>query len=233
MSTLLSDLMTATRQTANVENSGFIDDTVELPRLINEAALEVYDLVVTAFAPYFAKDATFTLTSTPSILLTAITGAGPTFYKELGIDFQQQGSLQIQPVIKLDSFSDRFLQINSDFAGTYTLHYVPSFVTMTNSVNLPDELDRWREMIELHAAIKIYEKRQKDTSTLEAQLARKRATVTSAMTQRMGEPQLIPFRQRNHSRRYWISGDTLTVYGGGNTGFGPWGWGDDTPYGGW
>lgn len=235
MATTLADLILSVRQTANVENNGFFDDVVEMPRIINEAANEVYDLLVTTFAPYFQKDATFTLTSIPSILLTTITTGLPAFYKETGIDFQQGGSLQVQPVIKLDSFSDRYLQVNSDFAGSYTLHYVPSLVLLTNVVNLPDEMDRWRELVELHAAIKCYEKRQKPCDTIRTAYETKKASIISAAPQRMGEPQLIPFRQRRKSRRYWIAGDTLTIYGAGNTGFGPWGFGagDGDGYGSW
>ena len=72
MSVTLADLIDEIRSTANVQHTLFLDDEVEMPRIVNLAVSNCYNTVVKAYAPYFAKHANFTLDATGEIDLDAI-----------------------------------------------------------------------------------------------------------------------------------------------------------------
>jgi len=68
----LSQLITETRQTANVQHTDFLSDVDEMPRIVNQAISNTYDTIVECYAPYFATHAPFSLTSSSVIELESI-----------------------------------------------------------------------------------------------------------------------------------------------------------------
>lgn len=214
MAVTLAQLAQAARETSNTENNtGFIGST-ELDRVVNEGVSRAYDVLIEAFQQYFAASVPFPLTSTvnSALLSTLIPPTpGPRFYKALGVDFHLD-STRRQTVDRLDSFMDRnrsdkrryFISGDtitvyplSRAAGTYTLFYAPEVPVLTASVNLPAELERWREMIEVAAAIKILSKREMQTEALERQFAKLQKGVEDAAANRVAEPALVPMHGAN------------------------------------
>jgi len=222
MAVRLNDLITEARMETNTLDSGFFDDTVEMPRYVNNAVSALYDRVVGAFEQYFSLTKTFALTSTNTILLTDITGTDPSqqFYKELGLDYLLGGSPtgRAVSVPNLGSFEERnagnvwggpFVDgperryfINgpslvvypqtANFAGTYNLFYIPTVPMLTSSVNLPVELERWKRLIVLDTARAMKEKREQDTDAIERKIAVVEKQIDDAARNRSKEGKMIP-----------------------------------------
>jgi hypothetical protein len=205
----LAQLAQAARETSNTENNtGFISAT-ELDRVVNEGVSRVYDVLIESFQQYFALSASFTLTATvnSAALSTVVPPTpGPRFYKELGLDFQID-SQRRETVTRLDSFMDRNRSdrrryfVSGDLltvypperaAGTYTLWYAPAAPVLTALIDLPVEMERWREMIEVAAAIKVLTKREMQTEGLERQFQALKKGVEDSAASRMAEPAQVP-----------------------------------------
>jgi hypothetical protein len=216
--TTLDNIRVRIRERAGVQNSQVVTD-IELNDIIQDAVQSVYQWVVGKFAPYFKNQANFTVAAgVNSVTLASITSAnGDAFYKELGLDWLNGGSVPYT-VRRLDSFQDRnigfntggynpdirfdiiggsivFYPPNANFAGTYTLHYVPDVITLTDLIDLPVELARFLQCILLEGELTVRNKRSQDTTGVERRLALKKAELLAAAGNRAKEPKMVPLRR--------------------------------------
>lgn len=208
MATLLSDIIQAALESADVEKSNNLS-TSEKTRMANEAMRFVYDFVVEKWGDqYFAKSSTFTLTSTNTITLDEAVGANPPetygdFYKQLGLTRTEGGAKEtIEPLAGYPSRNDcadrrYWIQGNMlslwpqsngvNHAGIYVFDYVPNAPILTPSDAIPVELARWAELISVTMAIRILNKRRQDSSDLERRQSKLEAAIVVAAGQRKAE----------------------------------------------
>lgn len=205
MATSLDDLIQAGLETADCEKSNNFSLT-EKTRITNEALSSVYDLIVATWQDYFATSRNFTLPSTNTITLAAITGTTPTLiYKELGLTRTQDG--YPQPIDPLPGYPARndwnggvrrywlmgqdlslWPQFNGvDHSGTYVLDYIPSCPVLVTNDSLPPEMERWKELITVGAAIKYMTKRRQSTVDLVAREQKLIAGINIASSSRKAE----------------------------------------------
>ena len=123
--------------------------------------------------------------------------------------------------MRLDSFMDRNKKdrrryfVSGDLltvypleiaAGTYTLWYAPSAPVLSVTIDLPVEMERWREMIEVASAIKLLTKREMGTEGLERQFSALKKSVEDAASSRMAEPAQVPMHGPNWGGGFWDVG---------------------------
>ena len=181
MSVTLTSLILQVRQRANMEGSGFIDDTVELPAYINASAAELYDVLVSRFEDYYS-------TSLPVTIATGNTAPLPAdFYKLVGLDLFVGGyTVTVHPFnfIERNKFNrpiqrPRFSPVRyrimgqnllltpPDLApGSYTIWYVPRFTNLVLGTDTLDTLQNWTDYVVVDAAIKCLVKEESDVSVL-------------------------------------------------------------------
>lgn len=186
---------------------------------------------VVTIAVDVATPAAGTYTVALSLLITPVLH-NPPFYKELGIDWLGSGMKLSVP--RLQSFMNRNdgIYTSNPMEGDYILHYIPSCPILSAVVDLPQELERWKQMILLEAQITVYMKRGLDTSECRQELNIKKREIESSAKSRVGEPKLIPTRMRSKSigRSFDILGSRLQVFptigndNGDGRYFGGWGW---------
>lgn len=138
----------------------------------------------------------------------------PPFYKELGVDYTSQGRALTLP--RLDSFLARNQNNSaiSDVSGNYTLWYIPSCPVLDDVYDLPTEMERFRDLILLRGAIRIYLKRQMSTADLEIAYDKELADVKASLKNRVNEPRAIPLRGPNGScgRSFDIIGPNVQIF---------------------
>jgi len=221
----LQDLITASRQLANAENTDFVTDT-ELTQRVNEAVLELYDKIVMAFNYYYVSSATFTLTTSCNKAQLP-----DDFYKDIGLDLiggNGASPQQPQTIHRFGSFVDRnnqgwktYMIVNNalmvqpvqNATGTYKFYYTPN-VTLLSALGdtIDTNLSRWYEFIVLQVAISILTKREQDTSQLVQKVVHLTHQIEIAAQNRMAEPQQIPIRDTGEPW-FWNGG------GWGNGGY--------------
>lgn len=186
----LADLMTESRQRADKEGSGFIQNN-ELIGYINKSATKLYDLLVGAYGnDYYAATHAFTTVGN-----TQLYDLPEDFYKLLGIDYMigPQEALTLKPYqfnernryrigtfwnaitgvagpryhLTKDAIS--FLPI-PDGGYNLELHYVPVCPKMIEPEDTFDGINGWEEYIILDAARKMLQKEETDTSGLEKEI---------------------------------------------------------------
>jgi len=228
MAVSLNDIITEARQATNTLNSGFFDDTVELPGYVNDELSDLYDRVVGSYEKYFIVSKNFTLTSSNSIELATLTGADPSeqFYKEVGLDWWPSGVAGTAPAITvypIGTYEDRnygnvgvsvgmfgparqydlvgsqlqILPNTVPFAGVYTLRYIPNAPTLTNDVNLPVELERWKKLLILKVTKRMKDKREQDVTSISTEIATQEKRIDDAARHRKKEGKRIPNRVRS------------------------------------
>lgn len=180
---ILSDLILAARQRADMVNSTFIQDA-EWTSYINNSYAELYDLLVSRFEDYYSKTTTFTLTSSNSQNLPA------DFYKVRGVDFQL--SPGDWATLRKFNFSERnridnvtlrtvrgqfdkqyrvmggrlLVLPENNAAGTYRLWYIPRYTKLVNPTDDAGDVLDFEEYIIVDAAIKALVKEESDTQVL-------------------------------------------------------------------
>jgi hypothetical protein len=181
----LSDLRTAARQRADMENSRFIQDT-ELNAYINASYAELYDILVSRFEDYSV--------SMPPTTFTISSGANTyplpaNFYKLKGLDIQsgsnwedchkynfaQRNQRSAQATRRIGGASrvmyriidnQLYLVPELQAAGTYRIWFVPRYTPLVlDTDQLTNVLD-FEEYIVVDAAIKCLTKEESDTSSL-------------------------------------------------------------------
>ena len=207
MSTL-SELRTRARRRADAVGNNFFSDA-EINDYINVGLGELHDVLVSKFEDYYVSSVSFTLTpgtSTYSFSSISLTN----FYKLLGVD-ASSGNNTVK--VKRFSFSDRnrfssdaevynnrgYAAYESSIQGenikmipepdtndTITVHYVPSFTALASdgsSVSNSIELN-WEEYAVVTAAIKMRQKEETSTTSLERELERIEARIDAAASNR-------------------------------------------------
>ena len=186
----LEELMTESRQRADKEGSGFIQNT-ELIGYINKSATKLYDLLVGAYGnDYYAETVAL-----PTIFNQQYYDLPINFYKLIGIDYMigPQEALTLKPYqfnernrFRIGTFWNAitgvagpryhitknqisFLPI-PDAAYNLELHFVPTCPLMVNPTDTFDGVNGWEEYIVLDAARKMLAKEETDTSVLEKEI---------------------------------------------------------------
>lgn len=202
----LSDLRTRARRRADIEKSLFVSDS-ELNQYINDSYLELYDLLVTKFEDYYAKDPySFTIASGESSI-----DLPSDFYKSLGVDRKISGTdyypldqfnfrnrnfkrlpsrrMGLYPSIQYRIYGDKLIFMPEDLCpGDYRWWYVPKATTMSSDTDTIDGVNGWEEYVVIDAAIKCLVKEESDISAL--QLAKneiKRRIDEAALNRDAGE----------------------------------------------
>lgn len=189
MSTLAA-LQTRVRERGEFESTNFVTDA-HLVNWINEAYLELWDLVAAAYKDHFYNTASFTLTGGTEVLAQY----------SLPADFYQMRLLELDPgtstrrpvpAFALDSKDDVLdigyrllggvLQIEPyELAGrNFKLYYVPGPTLLaagTDSVNA--FVVPWEEYLVIVGTIKARVREETDTSDLQAERMRLQARIES------------------------------------------------------
>ncbi len=196
---------------ADMVSSHFVDTTAggELETYIQDAARELYDIIVKAYGEdyYYA-------TSTVNTVANTATIAVPTnFYKLLGVDTTCPGAtdpVALQPF----NWNERNIDVHGGWAVTtpryrlrantiwfwptpeaiypVTIHYVPTMTAVDDGANVFDGINGWDEYIVLSTAIKCLAREESDTSQLEGELARCRQRIEDMAPPRdIGKPHRV------------------------------------------
>lgn len=197
------------RQRVDMVGSAYVTDA-ELLSLINQAKLELDDLLIEAYGQdYFATSTTFaTVVGTQNYSLTTITGG--TFYKLMGVDIQDSvsGWKDVDPYTfkERNEFTNSNTYLNlysnkSDYryrivgsninirptpnsVMTFQLHWTPQSTTLATTASSFDDVNGWSEYMVVRAAISVRNKEESDTTELERDLERLRARITAMKTNR-------------------------------------------------
>lgn len=186
----LEELMTESRQRADKEGSGFIQNS-ELIKYINKSATKLYDLLVGAYGnDYYAETSAL-----PTVFNQQYYDLPANFYKLIGIDYMigPQEALTLKPYqfnernrFRIGTFWNAitgaagpryhitknqisFLPI-PDGAYNLELHYVPACPIMVDPTDTFDGINGWEEYIILDAARKMLVKEETDVSALEKEI---------------------------------------------------------------
>lgn len=189
----LAELLTASRQRADMVNSQFVTDA-ELTSYINQSYFELYDLLISKFGDNY-------YVAPPYIINTNGTDAqyalptNPPFYKLLGVDLALSGTADSFVTIRPFEFIDRNRYAVPNFQSFYgltnlryrlngdkiwftpipaanqriQLWYIPRMTTLSLSTDTVEGISGWTEYIIVDAAIKCMQKEESDVSVLMAQ----------------------------------------------------------------
>lgn len=215
----VSDLVTFSRQRANMEASQFVTDT-EILSLLNRAYKELYDLLVQTYQEYFLTS--YTLTLIPGTDTYALPSD---FYKLQGIDYITQAATnsrwtmrpfmfnernQYQASAYVYAFSNtnlRYILAGSNLkfrpvpiqSGSCEVWYVPVPKTLTTATvpgpteqNSIDAVNGYDEYVILDTAINMLNKEESDSSALRALKEEAVQRITrSAADRDIGQPQRV------------------------------------------
>lgn len=171
----LSNLRTAARRRANMENSQFVLDA-ELTDYINGSLQELYDLMVAKGVDYFTTSSTISTDGT-----TKVYSLPSNFYKLAGVDYLLNGvSTTMQPFVFADRnkyFTNnrvvRYRVVGSQIrfepapaAQTITIWYVPVLTKLVSDSDTFDGINGWEEFVIIDAAIKALVKQEDDPQEL-------------------------------------------------------------------
>lgn len=181
----VSTLKTRAKQKADMVNSSFIDDTVELLAYINEAYFNFYDLITSSFEDYNLTGPTsFSISSGNTYTLPS------DFYKLVGVDRSLGGG----DYYALNRFSwskrNRYSRSNyysgtttkrlmyritatelrilpeQDAIGDYQLWYIPLATALTQDSDTIERYNGFEELIVIDTAIKMLSKEESDVNLL-------------------------------------------------------------------
>jgi len=199
----LATLRTRAQRRADLENSNFVG-TAEWTDLINEAYVELWDLLVAAYADWFLSSSEFTLSGSTS------TQALPAdFYKLVELDYVTgPGTDDFDPVprftFRARNRGDRAYRVMGNLIrispatqapGTYRAWYIQGPTLLVNDADSTSALiptGMAEQFIPLVAGIKANTKQKKDSSELERELARLTKRIETMTVDRdTGEPTRI------------------------------------------
>lgn len=179
----LATLKTRCRDRADMTGSDFIEDD-ELLEYINSSYTELYDILVSKFEDYYTPAPTaFTIASGNTYTLPS------DFYKLRGVDYLISGSdyvplrrfnfnernantrihnLRNAPIIKYRVTGNKlYIEPADNAVGSYQLWYIPLFTPLSSDSDTIDGVNGWEEYIVVDVAIKMLEKEESDTTSLE------------------------------------------------------------------
>lgn len=209
----LAQIRLMSKQRADMVNSQFVTDS-EWNLYINQAAFELYDLLITEYEDYFMK---------PPLLLTTNGSEQYTlptdFYKLLGVDLGLANNTNGWVTLKKFQFIERnryvYPQINSTFFGVFNLQYrlmgntlffiptpsagqflriwyVPKLTELLQDTDILTGISGWGEYVIVDAAIRAKQKQEDDVSVLGAQkMMLIKRIEESAMNRDAGQPDCI------------------------------------------
>lgn len=209
----LAQIRLMSKQRADMVNSQFVTDS-EWNLYINQAAFELYDLLITEYEDYFMK-APLLLTTDGSEQFTLPTD----FYKLLGVDLGLANNTTGWVTLKKFQFIERnryvYPQINSTFFGVFNLQYrlmgntlffiptpsagqflriwyVPKLTELLQDTDILTGISGWGEYVIVDAAIRAKQKQEDDVSVLGAQkMMLIKRIEESAMNRDAGQPDCI------------------------------------------
>lgn len=187
-----AQLITAIRENANEESpnptSAFVTD-IEILRRIVEAQYELYDLMLEVDPHNFGLSFNFTLTTSNIQALSAVPDPG--FYRLLGLDY---GVGTAQPAtIHRFNFAERNRYTGLNYAGSYTLWYVPRIAEITSGGLLDVFTDNYQKYIIARATIDVMAKAEEsDPQQFKDIVKFERARILGAMMNRNQEVEQVP-----------------------------------------
>lgn len=201
------------KQRADMVNSSFVSDP-EWNLYINQAAFELYDLLVTEYEDYFLQTPLqITTTGSQQVTLPA------DFYKLLGVDLGLANNTTAWITLKKFEFIERnryvYPQVNSTFFGVFNLQYrlmgntlffiptpsagqflriwyIPKLVQLLKDTDILTGISGWGEYVIVDAAIRAKQKQEDDISVLgEQKMMLIKRIEESAMNRDSGQPDCI------------------------------------------
>lgn len=156
----LAQLKQRAKVRADMENSNFVETSVDLVALINASGAWFYDLLIPAAPEYFLQSAT--LTPDPT---TGIASLPADFYKCLGVDLVLGPSERVS----LDPYE--FAERNTYVGGSIgsqeiELFYAPPWTDLVDDDDTVDGYNGWDEFIVVDVARKMLGKEESDTTEL-------------------------------------------------------------------
>lgn len=187
-SVTLATLRQRALERADMVNSDFIEDD-ELLEYINSSYAELYDILVSKFEDYYTPAPTpFSITSGNTYNLPS------DFYKLRGVDYLISGSDYV-PLRKFN-FNERhadstvrrfrgtsklryrivgtklYIEPAANAVGSYQIWYIPLFTPLSSESDTVNGVNGWEEYIVVDAAIKMLNKEESDTGSLEVAKAK-------------------------------------------------------------
>lgn len=209
----LAQIRLMAKQRSDRVNSQFVTDS-EWNLYINQAAFELYDLLVTEYEDYFMK-APLLLTTTGSQQVDLPTD----FYKILGVDLGLANNTTAWVTLKKFQFIERnryvYPQINSTFFGVFNLQYrvmdktiffiptpsagqflriwyIPKLVQLLQDTDILTGISGWGEYVIVDAAIRALQKEESDVSVfMQQKIMLIKRIEEAAMNRDAGQPDCI------------------------------------------
>jgi len=207
MSTL-SELRTRVRRRADAVGNNFFSDE-EINDYVNTGLGELHDILVSKFEDYYVSSASFSLVSGTSSYSFSSIGLGD-FYKLLAVDlttgndtvrmkritwpdrnkhsydnavYNERGYASYEYSIRGEAIR---LTPEPDSTDTITVYYVPSFSKLGSDSDKTSESveSNWEEYAIVSAAIRMREKEETSTTSLERELDRITARIEEASKDR-------------------------------------------------
>lgn len=209
----LAQIRLMAKQRADMVNSQFVTDS-EWNLYINQAAFELYDLLVTEYEDYFMK-APLLITTDGTEQFTLPSD----FFKLLGVDLGLANNTTAWVTLKKFQFIERnryvYPQINSTFFGCFNLQYrlmgntlffiptpsagqflrlwyIPKLTQLLQDTDVLTGISGWGEYVIVDAAIRAKQKQEDDVSVLGAQkMMLIKRIEDAAMNRDAGQPDCI------------------------------------------
>lgn len=209
----LGQIRLMAQQRSDLVNSPFVT-TSEWNLYINQAAFELYDLLVTEYEDYFLKSP-LQITTDGSEQYTLPND----FYKLLGVDLGLANNTTAWITLKKFQFIERnryvYPQINSTFFGVFNLQYrlmgntlffiptpsagqflriwyIPKLTELLKDTDILTGISGWGEYVIVDAAIRAMQKQENDVSVLGAQkMMLIKRIEEAAMNRDAGQPDCI------------------------------------------
>lgn len=209
----LGQIRLMAQQRADMVNSQFVTMS-EWNLYINQAAFELYDLLVTEYEDYFMTSP-LQITTDGSQQVTLPND----FYKLLGVDLGLANNTTAWITLKKFQFIERnryvYPQINSTFFGVFNLQYrlmgntlffiptpsagqflriwyIPKLVELLQDTDILTGISGWGEYVIVDSAIRAMQKQENDCSVLIGQkMALIKRIEEAAMARDAGQPDCI------------------------------------------
>lgn len=200
MPVTLANLRTRAKRRSDMESTSFVADA-EWTDLINEAYLELWDLVLAAHADHFIASANFTLTSSVNTytISTAIYNVrsvlrNPGLETEYEVP-QWQWNERGQHAAIAYRLHGTTLEVlpKTSAAGDYRIYYEQSCTKLSaDGDEITAAIEKYADYIVCAAAIKALQKEESDTATLERERKRIEERIRAASkTRNASRPERI------------------------------------------
>jgi hypothetical protein len=218
VSVTLADLRSRVLEKAEMVSGTFIGGVVgggtELRSLINDAGVELHNILGSKNQDYFTNPSATTFTLTGSANLYAL----PSDYKSMrGLDYQVSGNdwtevrrfqweererwSDSSGVAAWNATPRRYTVMSNTVymvpvngcSGNYRFWYRPRYTRLVAETDaIPSVMEEYDEYLVLHAAIRCADKDQMDTSSFQAELARIAARIDVEMSNAdSSEPEML------------------------------------------